>query len=130
MEFFISTNPGEPPKPISKIASGGELSRIMLAIKNALADKDNVPTLIFDEVDTGISGRAAQKVGLKLKSVAKNRQVVCVTHLAQIAALGDNHFLTEKISPKIKLIRMCISWILRDENRKLRVLSEPIRLQT
>ena len=96
VEFFISTNPGEPPKPISKIASGGELSRIMLAIKNALADKDNVPTLIFDEVDTGISGRAAQKVGLKLKSVAKNRQVVCVTHLAQIAALGDNHFLIRK----------------------------------
>ncbi len=102
VEFFISTNPGEPPKPISKIASGGELSRIMLAIKNALADKDNVPTLIFDEVDTGISGRAAQKVGLKLKSVAKNRQVVCVTHLAQIAALGDNHFLIRKDFTKDK----------------------------
>ncbi len=96
VEFFISTNPGEPPKPISRIASGGELSRIMLAIKNALAEKDDIPTLIFDEVDTGISGRAAQKVGLKLKSVAKHRQIICVTHLAQIAALADTHFLIRK----------------------------------
>lgn len=96
VEFLISTNPGEPPKPISKIASGGELSRIMLAIKNSLADKDSVPTLIFDEVDTGVSGRAAQKIGLKLKEVAQNKQVICVTHLAQIAALADTHFLTEK----------------------------------
>ena len=96
VEFFISTNPGEPPKPISRIASGGELSRIMLAIKNALAGKDDIPTLIFDEVDTGISGRAAQKVGLKLKSVAKHRQIICVTHLAQIAALADTHFLIRK----------------------------------
>ncbi|MBQ4153371.1 MAG: DNA repair protein RecN, partial [Oscillospiraceae bacterium] len=97
VEFFISTNPGEPPKPLSKIASGGELSRIMLAIKNVLADRDEVPTLIFDEVDTGISGRAAQKVGLKLKEAAKHRQIICVTHLAQIAALADTHFLIEKI---------------------------------
>ncbi len=96
VEFFISTNPGEPPKPISRIASGGELSRIMLAIKNALAEKDDVPTLIFDEVDTGVSGRAAQKIGLKLKSVAKHRQIICVTHLAQIAALADTHFLIRK----------------------------------
>ena len=97
VEFLISTNAGEPPKPISKIASGGELSRIMLSIKNVLAKKDQVPTLIFDEVDTGVSGSAAQKIGLKLKQVSKNRQVFCVTHLAQIAALADSHF---KISKK------------------------------
>lgn len=96
VEFLISTNPGEPPKSISKIASGGELSRIMLAIKNCLADKDRIPTMIFDEVDTGVSGRAAQKIGLKLKEVAHNKQVLCVTHLAQIAAMADTHFLIKK----------------------------------
>ena len=94
--FLISANAGEEPKPLSKIASGGELSRIMLAIKNVLASKDNVQTLIFDEVDTGVSGRAAQKIGIKLKEVSKNRQVLCVTHLAQIAAFADNHFLISK----------------------------------
>ena len=94
--FLISANAGEDPKPLSKIASGGELSRIMLAIKNVLATKDNVQTLIFDEVDTGVSGRAAQKIGIKLKEVSKNRQVLCVTHLAQIAAFADNHFLISK----------------------------------
>lgn len=92
IEFLISTNPGEPPKPISKIASGGELSRMMLAVKNVLSDKDDIDTLIFDEVDTGISGSAAQKVGLKLREVSKSRQVLCVTHLAQIAAMGNSHF--------------------------------------
>ncbi len=96
MELLISANAGEPPKPIAKIASGGELSRVMLAIKSALADKDQVGTLIFDEVDTGVSGRAAQKIGLKLKEVARNRQVFCVTHSAQVAALGDGHLLIEK----------------------------------
>ncbi len=96
VEFLISTNPGEPPKSISKIASGGELSRIMLAIKDCLADKDRIPTMIFDEVDTGVSGRAAQKIGLKLKEVAHNKQVLCVTHLAQIAAMADTHFLIKK----------------------------------
>lgn len=96
VEFLISTNVGEPPKPIAKIASGGELSRIMLAIKNTLADKDEIPTLIFDEVDTGISGRAAQKVGMKLKQAARYRQILTVTHLAQIAALSDCHFLIQK----------------------------------
>ncbi len=100
--FFLSTNPGEPPKPLSKVASGGELSRIMLAIKNVLANRDQVPTLIFDEVDTGISGRAAQKVGQKLKETAGNRQIICVTHLAQIAALADHHFLIEKNFDKDK----------------------------
>lgn len=94
--FLISANKGEEPKALSKIASGGELSRIMLAIKNVLASKDNIDTLIFDEVDTGVSGRAAQKIGIKLKEVSKNRQVLCVTHLAQIASFADNHFLISK----------------------------------
>ena len=94
--FLISANAGEEPKPLSKIASGGELSRIMLAIKNVLASKDNIQTLIFDEVDTGVSGRAAQKIGIKLKEVSKNRQVLCVTHLAQIACFADNHLLISK----------------------------------
>ena len=96
IEILISTNVGEEPKPVAKIASGGELSRMMLAIKNVLADKDDIDTLIFDEVDTGISGSAAQKVGMKLKEVSKSRQVLCVTHLAQIAALGDSHFKIQK----------------------------------
>lgn len=96
MEFLISTNLGEPPKPISKIASGGELSRIMLALKNVIADKDNIPTLIFDEIDTGVSGKTAQRIGIKLKEISKIRQVICVTHLTQIAIMGDNHLLIEK----------------------------------
>lgn len=96
VEFLISTNVGEPPKPIAKIASGGELSRIMLAIKNTLADKDEIPTLIFDEIDTGVSGRAAQKIGLKLKQAARYRQILTVTHSAQIAAQADRHFLIRK----------------------------------
>lgn len=96
IEFMISTNPGEPPKSLSKIASGGEMSRIMLAIKSVLAGSDTVGTLIFDEIDSGISGRAAVKVGEKLKSTAKSRQVICVTHLAQIAAKADNHLLILK----------------------------------
>lgn len=96
IEFLISANPGEPPKPLSKIASGGELSRIMLAIKNVIAGADTISTLIFDEIDSGVSGRASRKIGLKLKSVAKDTQVICVTHSAQIAAAADNHFLIEK----------------------------------
>lgn len=96
IEFLISVNLGEPLKPLSKVASGGELSRIMLAIKNVLAGSDDVDTLIFDEIDTGISGRAADRVGLKLKEVGKYRQVICVTHLAQIAAKADEHLLIEK----------------------------------
>ncbi|WP_312641851.1 DNA repair protein RecN [Hydrogenoanaerobacterium sp.] len=96
MEFMISTNPGEPPKPLSKIASGGELSRIMLSLKNVIADKDQVGTLIFDEIDTGVSGRAAQKIGQKLAQVSKGRQIICVTHLAQVASYADNHLLIEK----------------------------------
>ena len=96
IEFLLSANKGEDLKPLSKIASGGELSRIMLAIKSVLADKDDIDTLIFDEIDTGVSGRAAQKVALKMKEVSQNRQVICVTHLASIACLADNHFLIEK----------------------------------
>ncbi len=96
IEFLISTNPGEPPKPLAKIASGGELSRIMLAIKNIIAQKDSVNTLIFDEIDTGVSGRASRKIGFRLKSVAEHTQVICVTHSAQIASCADNHLLITK----------------------------------
>jgi len=96
MEFLISANPGEAPRPLARIASGGELSRVMLAIKSVLAKKDPVGTLIFDEIDAGVSGRAAQKIGRKLRLVSAGRQVVCVTHLAQIAALADCHLLIEK----------------------------------
>jgi len=96
LEFLISANPGEAPRPLAKIASGGELSRVMLAIKSVLAKKDPVGTLIFDEIDAGVSGRAAQKIGRKLRGVSAGRQVVCVTHLAQIAALADCHLLIEK----------------------------------
>lgn len=91
IEFLISANPGEAPKPLAKIASGGELSRIMLAIKNVLAENDDIDTLIFDEVDSGVSGKAAQKIGIKLKESSRYRQIICVTHLAQIAAFADNH---------------------------------------
>ncbi len=97
-EFLISANNGESLKPLHKIASGGELSRVMLSIKSVLLDKDNVGTMIFDEIDTGISGFAADKVGIQLKKVSKARQVICVTHLAQIAAMADEHLLIEKTS--------------------------------
>ncbi len=96
VEFLICANKGEKEKPLCKVASGGELSRIMLAIKSVLFDKDTVDTLIFDEIDTGISGFAADKVGVQLKKVSSARQVICVTHLAQIAAYADNHLLIEK----------------------------------
>lgn len=97
IEFLISANLGEKAKPIAKIASGGELSRIMLALKSVIAEKDNTPTMIFDEIDTGVSGRAAMKIGIKLHEISRNRQVICVTHLAQIAVTGDTHMLIEKI---------------------------------
>lgn len=96
IEFLLSANPGQEPKPIAKTASGGELSRIMLAIKNVLSDKDSVGTMIFDEIDTGVSGSAAEKIALKLYEVSKGRQVICVTHLARIAAQADAHFKIEK----------------------------------
>ena len=96
IEFLISANSGEELKPISKIASGGELSRIMLAIKTVLTDGDLTGTLIFDEIDTGVSGKTARKIGEKIRIVSKNKQVLCVTHLAQIASLADSHLYIEK----------------------------------
>ncbi|MDE5583748.1 MAG: DNA repair protein RecN [Ruminococcus sp.] len=96
VEFLISANKGEIPKPISKIASGGELSRIMLALKSIIAEKDSIPTMIFDEIDTGVSGRTAQKIGIKLKEISRHHQVICVTHLSQIAVMADNHLMIEK----------------------------------
>ena len=96
VEFYISTNPGEAPKPLAKIASGGELSRITLAIKNAMADKDAVPTVIYDEIDSGVSGKAASRIGEVLKQSAKDHQILCITHTAQIAALADCHLLIQK----------------------------------
>ncbi|MFR8011536.1 MAG: DNA repair protein RecN [Clostridia bacterium] len=98
MEFYISANAGEPPRPLSKIASGGELSRVMLALKNVLSAQDDVPTLIFDEIDTGVSGRAAQKIGRMMRRVAASHQVICVTHLAPIAAMANTHFRIQKES--------------------------------
>ena len=94
--FLISANKGEIPKPISRIASGGELSRIMLALKAVIADRDSIPTLIFDEIDTGVSGKAAQKIGTKLREISRSRQVLCVTHLSQIAVMADTQFMIEK----------------------------------
>ena len=104
LEFLISTNPGEPPKPLIKIASGGELSRIMLAIKTVLSGADDIETLIFDEIDSGISGNAAQKVAVKLQEIANDKQVICVTHLAQIAALAESHYVISKSSDSNKSV--------------------------
>ena len=94
--FLISTNPGEEPRPLSKIVSGGELSRIMLALKAILGRQDGVGTVIFDEIDAGVSGSSAEKIGRKLKELSKDRQVLCITHLAQIACLADHHLLIQK----------------------------------
>ena len=96
VEFYISTNPGEAPKPLARIASGGELSRITLAIKNALADRDAVPTVIYDEIDSGVSGKAAGRIGEVLRRSAQGHQILCITHTAQIAALADCHLLIQK----------------------------------
>ncbi|MFQ9515542.1 MAG: DNA repair protein RecN [Eubacterium sp.] len=96
IEFLISTNPGEPLKSLAKVASGGELSRIMLAIKSILAQEDDIDTLIFDEIDTGISGKTARMVAEKLAKISRNHQVICISHLAQIAAMADSHYLIEK----------------------------------
>ena len=102
IEFLISTNPGENLKPLSKIASGGEMSRIMLAIKSILSKGDIVDTLIFDEIDTGVSGRAAQKISEKICKISRTKQVLCITHLAQIASMGDFHYLIHKDSDETK----------------------------
>ena len=96
VEFLISANPGEELKPLSKIASGGEMSRIMLAVKSVLSDTDNVEAMIFDEIDTGVSGRAAQKIAEKMGKLAQTRQILCITHLAQIAAMADYQYLIEE----------------------------------
>jgi DNA repair protein RecN (Recombination protein N) len=96
VEFYFSPNPGEPPKPLAKIASGGELSRLMLAIKSLVLTPGDIPTLLFDEVDAGIGGAVAEIVGKKLKQVAATHQVICVTHLPQIAALADSHHIVRK----------------------------------
>ena len=119
VEFLISANLGEEPKPIAKIASGGELSRIMLALKNVIAQKDDIPTLIFDEIDTGVSGRAAQKIGLKLREISRHRQVLCVTHLAQIAVMGDNHLLIEKNLQNGRTVTDVT--VLSEDNRKFEI---------
>ena len=100
VEFFIAANPGEDLKPLARVASGGEVSRIMLALKSSLAKVDKIPVLIFDEIDIGISGRIAQAVGLSLKRLSKTHQIICITHLPQIASVGDFHFVVEKISEK------------------------------
>ena len=97
VEFMIATNPGEELAPMNKIASGGELSRIMLAMKSAMSDKNGAQTVIFDEIDTGVSGSTSQKIGIKLRSIASNTQTICVTHSPQIAALADLHFFIKKI---------------------------------
>ncbi|MGN1318058.1 MAG: DNA repair protein RecN [Lachnospirales bacterium] len=104
VEFLISANKGEPMKPLSKVASGGEMSRVMLALKTVLADTDNIDTFIFDEIDTGISGRTAQKVAEKLQLIAKNHQILCITHLPQIAAMADKNYLIEKSSDDNKTL--------------------------
>ena len=96
VEFLISPNPGEPLRPLAKIVSGGEMARIMLAFKTILADVDNIPTLIFDEIDVGISGSIAQVVAQKMAIISKSHQLICVTHLPQIAAMADRHFTIEK----------------------------------
>ena len=96
VQFMIATNLNEPLRPLQTTASGGELSRIMLAVKTVLADNDNIDTLIFDEIDTGISGRTAQKVSEKMELISKNHQLICITHLPQIAAMADKHYVIEK----------------------------------
>ena len=103
-EFYIATNPGEDLKPLIKVASGGELSRIMLALKSVFADRDDIPTLIFDEIDTGISGRTAQMVSEKMAAISGSRQLLCITHLPQIAAMADTHFLIEKSTDGLKTV--------------------------
>ena len=98
VEFIFSANPGQPLRPMAQIASGGELSRIMLAIKTVLSNSDDVPTLIFDEIDTGVSGAGAQRIANKLSLLAKNKQIICISHQPQIAAYADNNFKIEKYS--------------------------------
>lgn len=134
VEMLISVNKGEDLKPMSKIASGGELSRIMLAVKNVLAETDKLHTMIFDEIDTGISGRAAAKVGLKLHEAAENRQILCVTHLAQIAAMADTQLLIKKTSDEKRTYTGIIKLDFEGRKREIaRIISgdenDPISLE-
>jgi len=117
IEFLISANPGEAPKPLAKIASGGEISRVMLALKSLLAKADKVPVMIFDEIDLGISGRIAQAVGKSLRKLAQSHQVICITHLPQIASMADHHYLVEKVADKTETFTT------------IRKLSEPERTE-
>jgi DNA repair protein RecN (Recombination protein N) len=96
VEYYLSTNPGEEPKPLTKVASGGEVSRIMLALKLILAKVDRMPLMVFDEIDVGVSGRIAQRVGMSMKALGAQHQIIAITHLAQIAAFADAHFVVEK----------------------------------
>ena len=123
VEFYISTNPGEAPKPLAKIASGGELSRITLAIKNAMADKDAVPTVIYDEIDSGVSGKAAGRIGEVLRQSAQGHQILCITHTAQIAALADCHLLIQK---NVSLERTYTEIHPLDENGRVEALARLI----
>ena len=100
VEFLFSADGGEPPRPLNKTASGGELSRVMLAIKETLAEVDGIPVLIFDEVDAGIGGKTAEHVGMRLKNLSRRHQVICITHLPQIAAMADHHVVIEKLQKK------------------------------
>ena len=104
VEFLISANAGEELKPLAKIASGGEMSRVMLALKTVLAEADSIEVFIFDEIDTGVSGRTAQKVAEKMALIGKSHQIICITHLPQIAAMADHHFLIEKTTQQEKTI--------------------------
>ena len=119
VEFLFSANPGEALKPISKVASGGELSRIMLAIKSVLREADDIPVLIFDEVDAGIGGKTAENVARKLKDLSGKRQVICITHLPQIASLADSHLLIEKRETKTGV--NVIIKELKGEERRLEI---------
>ena len=120
VEFLISTNPGNiPPRPLGEVASGGELSRIMLAIKTVLADTDDIPTLIFDEIDTGISGKTAWKVSEKMGILGRNHQIICITHLPQIAAMSDVHFLIEKNAKKERTVTTIRKISEEDDLREL-----------
>ena len=123
VEFYISTNPGEAPKPLAKIASGGELSRITLAIKNAMADKDAVPTVIYDEIDSGVSGKAAGRIGEVLRQSAQGHQILCITHTAQIAALADCHLLIQK---NVSNVRTYTEIHPLDENGRVEALARLI----
>ncbi|MBU0579957.1 MAG: DNA repair protein RecN, partial [Candidatus Margulisbacteria bacterium] len=115
--FLISANPREPPKPLVKIASGGEVSRVMLALKSVLADADPIPTMVFDEIDTGIVGRTANAVAVKLQELAKKRQIICVTHLPQIASQANNHAVVEKHFAENRT-KVIVKQLTQDHERK------------